>query len=257
MKKILSVIFIIIIVIAVIFIIDYEIKIVNEDKEIEKLQTVENSEDIDIKKAEQQQENNNKKVILSKFQKLYQENSDLAGWIKIEDSKINYPVMQNADDALFYEHRNWNKEYSISGLPFIDKRCVIENSNNLIIYGHRMKNGTMFSELGQYQNETFYKEHRIIKFDTLYEKREYKIIGVFLSKVYYDEEVPDDAFEFYNYTNLNSEEDFEKYIENVKENCLYDISENAEYGDELITLVTCNYHTNNGRLVVVAKKINV
>lgn len=192
-------------------------------------------------------------IVLPEYEELYSENEDLIGWIKIEDTVINYPVMQTIDEPTFYIHRDWEKNESFYGLPLIDARCTLE-SENIIIYSHNMKDDKMFGSLEKYCNESFYENHQIIQFDTIYEKAEYQIVAVFLGKVYYDEQPQEGEFIFYNYTNMN-EEEFQEYIENVKEESLYDTGETAEYGDQLITLCTCHYHVQNGRLLVVAKKI--
>ena len=81
-------------------------------------------------------------------------NTDIIGWIKIDGTNINYPVMQNGD---FYLHRNVYKNYSSSGTPYLAEHCNLKTSDNLIIYGHHMKNSTMFSNLDNYKNYNYYK----------------------------------------------------------------------------------------------------
>ena len=194
-------------------------------------------------------------TVLSKYENLYQQNSDMIGWIKIEDTKINYPVMQTEiNNPNFYINKDFDKKVSVSGTPFIDSRCTLE-SENIIIYSHNMKNGTMFGGLTKYKEKEYYRNHRIIIFDTLYEERKYEIIAVVLSKVVYSGESTEETFEFYNYIELNTEELFDEYVATLKEQSLYDTGVSAEYNDNLITLVTCNYHTEDGRLLVVAKQI--
>ena len=114
-------------------------------------------------------------TILAKYESLYRQNSDMIGWIKIEDTNINYPVMQTEiNNPTFYINRNFEKKESISGTPFIDSRCTLK-SENIIIYSHNMKNGTMFGELTKYKDEEYYQKHRVIIFDTIYEEREYAV----------------------------------------------------------------------------------
>ena len=243
-----------------------------EEKRIEDLQQniVENPERVDI--VEEQLKNETEtletemteeietetqieeKTILSEYEELYNENPDLIGWIKVEDTPIDYPVMQTFDDPTFYIHRDWNKNESTYGLPLVDARCTLE-SGNIIIYSHNMKNGTMFGSLKKYNEQSFYEEHQIIKFDTIYEKAEYQIIAVLLAQVFYDEEPNENEFVYYNYIDLGSKEEFQEYVDQVKERSLYDTGVTAEYGDSLITLCTCNYHVKDGRFLVVAKKI--
>ncbi len=196
--------------------------------------------------------NPEKEEILAQYAALHQENSDLIGWIKIEGTPLDYPVMQNEDDGEFYLHRNFRKEYEYSGLPFLDKKCDISGpSTNLIIYGHNMKSDSMFSCLTEYKDEEYFHEHPVIQFDTLSEESEYRIVAVILSKVY---RKSDQTFKFYQFVQAGTEEEFNEFIDNMKQLSLYDTGVDASYGDELLTLVTCSYHTDNGRLVVLAKK---
>lgn len=193
------------------------------------------------------------KDILAAYKTLYAENPDIIGWVKIEGTRLDYPVMQTKDDNEYYLHRNFEKEYQYSGLPFLDAQCDIDKpSTNLIIYGHNMKSDSMFSCLTKYKNEDYYREHPVIRFDTIYEEAEYQIIAVVLSKVY---KKTDTDFKFYQFVQAENEEDFNAYIENMKQLSLYDTGNGAVYGDQLLTLVTCSYHTENGRIALLAKKI--
>ena len=246
----------------------YEMK--KEEKQLEKLQQsiIENPEEVDIVKETQRKaseivESEEKETetqeekepqILPQYKELYQENQDLIGWIKIDNTPIDYPVMQTFNDPTFYIHRNWDKNKSQTGLPLIDARCTLE-SENIIIYSHNMKNGTMFGSLKRYNEKSFYEKHQIIKFDTIYEEVEYQIIAVLLAQVFYDEKPKEGEFVYYNYVELDSKEQFEKYINQVKDLSMYETGVSAEYGDSLITLCTCNYHVKDGRFLVVAKKI--
>lgn len=255
---------------SIIYIIDYQYyqyKVNLEEKNIEELKqkSLKNPEDTDVVQKQQSEEtseeeiNKNEEVqkekkILPQYEELYQENSDLIGWITIDDTPIDYPVMQTIEDPTYYIHRDWNKNESNSGLPLIDARCTLE-SENIIIYSHNMKNGTMFGSLKKYKDKSYYDEHTIINFNTIFEETQYQIVSVLLAKVYYYEEPPQDEFLYYNYIELNSEEEFKQYIDNVKELSLYDTGETAKYGDRLITLCTCDYYTEDGRLLIVAKKI--
>ena len=192
-------------------------------------------------------------AIWAQYRKLHEQNGDMAGWIKIDGTGIDYPVMYTPDDGAFYLTHGFDKAESKSGVPFIDRRCTVDPfGTNTIVYGHHMKNGTMFSGLLAYEDEYFYMDHSRIRFDTLYEQREYRIIAVFRSQIY---KKSDDVFKHYNFINAGNETDFTAYIAHIKEIALYDTGVTAEYGDELLTLVTCSYHTENGQFVVVAKKV--
>ena len=191
-------------------------------------------------------------AILPQYRELYEQNHDLAGWIRIDGTVIDYPVMQSKADGDFYLDHGFDKRESKKGVPFIDERCQADPmGTNTIIYGHHMKDGSMFASLLDYKNEIFYEAHSTIYFSTLYEQGEYDIIAVFESKTYY---TTDQVFKHYNFLNAEDETDFNSYIQNIEELALYDTGVSAEYGDELITLITCSYHTENGQFVVVAKK---
>ena len=117
------------------------------------------------------------KQILPEYDFLYQENNDFAGWVKIEDTRINYPVMSTPEEPEFYLHRDFYRQESYSGTPFIGQDYQAENLI-LMLFGHHMRSGTMFSDLMKYRDNSFWDNHRTIQFDTLYEKRKYEIFAV-------------------------------------------------------------------------------
>ena len=182
------------------------------------------------------------------IEELYNINNDLVGWLKIENTSIDYPVMQTKNRPNYYLRRNFYKEYSIMGTPYIAEQCDLNKSDNLIVYGHHINGNKMFGELEKYKKEEFYKNHSIIKFYTKDEIQEYKIISVFKT-------VAHTGFEYYKYYNFKNESEFNTFIEKCKKLAFYNIEDTASYGDKLITLSTCEYSQDNGRLVVVAKKI--
>ena len=193
------------------------------------------------------------KSFLSDYQALYLQNNDMVGWIKIEDTKINYPVMQSKDNPNFYLKHGFDKAYTDYGCPYIQENCDVDiPSDNLIIYGHNMKDGSMFSGLMKYTDKSFWESHKTISFDTLTEKCDYEIIAAFKTVVYTDSP---ESFKYYQFINADTGDEFNAYITKCKELALYDTGVTAEYGDKLITLSTCEYSRNNGRMVVVAKKI--
>lgn len=195
-------------------------------------------------------EKNEEQSPLKKYMELYKQNNDMAGWISIEDTKINYPVMYTPDNPGFYLKHNFEKEYSDYGVPYIAEQCnLTKPSDNIIIYGHHMKNGTMFAGLMDYANEEFYKKHKIIHFNTLNQIADYEILAVFTI------EANNMDFKYYLFTDAKKAKDFNSYIEECKKRSLYDIEVMAEYGDKLITLSTCEDAQANRRMVVVAKKI--
>lgn len=193
------------------------------------------------------------KTVMDKYRSLYELNNDLVGWISIEDTRIDYPVMQTIYDEEYYLHRNYEREDSNEGLPFMDSRCIIGlPSTNLIIYGHNMKNGDMFADLLKYEKKSYYENHRYIRFDTIYEEALYEIIAVFRTRVAYRDE---DTFRFYNFIEADSTEDFYDYLDNIRALSLYDIQADAKSSDYLLTLSTCEYTVEDGRFVVVARRI--
>lgn len=192
-----------------------------------------------------------KPTILPDYEKLYEENNDLYGWIRIDDTVINYPVMYSPYDPELYLHADFSKNDSISGTPFV----LTPDTENIIIFAHNMKNRTMFGSLREYKDVDYYEEHKYIEFDTLYEKALYEIVAVSKAIAYYDaKEIPDGTYLFYEHTSLSNEDEFNAYIENAKENEYFDTGVEASYGDSLITLCTCDYWTTNARLIIVAKK---
>ena len=183
---------------------------------------------------------------------LQQENSDVVGFLEIENTNISYPVVQGNDNEYYMTH-NYKKEKSKNGAIFLDKDYDWNiQSNNYLIYGHNLNNGTMFQELLKYADESYYKEHLTISFTTADEEGVYDIISVFRSKVY---NTNDNVFKYYFFINPKTEEEYNYYIKNIKDISLYNIEKTAKYGTQLITLSTCSYHVKDGRFVVVGAKV--
>jgi sortase B len=195
------------------------------------------------------------KVMLKKFEKLYEQNSDIAGWITIDGTNIDYPVMFTPEDGDYYLYLNFDEEWELPGTPFIDDRCrVFDNrTTNLLIYGHNIQSGIMFHQLLNYTDEDFYKEHKYIQFDTLYEEATYEIVAAFKTQIYAESDT--EHYHYDNFIDVDNEKDFDEYISFAKGCMEYNIDTTASYGDELITLSTCSHHVTDGRFVVVAKKI--
>ena len=194
------------------------------------------------------------RVVMPKYQTLHERNSDMAGWLTIPGTNVDYPVMYLEDDNDFYLSHNFDKEYDINGLLVLDKRCNSDASGlNVLIHGHNMDNGDMFGNLDLYKNYDYYKEHSTMEFNSLYETGVYDIIAVFVSSVY-NSNVGE--FAYYDYINIETENDYNTYVQTAKENSLYDTGLSAEYGDELITLSTCEYSRPNGRLVILGRRRN-
>ena len=191
------------------------------------------------------------KDILPRFEELHEQNEDFAGWLTIPDTRIDYPVMYRADDNNFYLGHDFDREVDVNGLLVLDKRCDPQYYEmNYLIHGHNMRSGAMFGGLKNYAKESYYKKHPEIEFSTLYEERTFQIFAVFRSSVY--DETTDD-FRFYDYIRIDDEKQFDDYVSGAKEQSLYDTGITPAYGDILITLSTCDYSKENGRLVVVGR----
>ena len=188
------------------------------------------------------------------LEELQKENKEIVGWLEIEGTNINYPILQSSDNEFYLTH-NYKKEKSVSGSLFLDKDFdLINGSSNYLIYGHRSKQGLMFEDLLKYAKEDFYKEHTKIKFTTLKEDSMYEILSVFYSRVYYEKEK--DVFRYYYFINADNEEEYNHFIKEAKKASIYNTGVNANYGEQLLTLSTCEYSQEDGRFVVVAKKID-
>lgn len=185
-------------------------------------------------------------------EELKKENEDIIGWLEIPNSNINFPVVQGTDNQYYMTH-TYKKENSKDGSVFLDKDYNWNPpSSNLLLYGHNNKNGKMFQELLEYKEESYYKEHPTIKFTTVSEDSEYEILSVFLSRVYYKNE--NDVFRYYYFINAENEEQYNYYIEESKKVSLYDTGKTAKFGEQLLTLSTCEYSQEDGRFVIVAKR---
>ena len=219
-----------------------QVKEANETTEEANITTQENIEETINQQTER----------ILKVQKLQEENSDIVGWLEIEGTSINYPVLQGTDNEYYMTH-NYKKQKSKNGSIFLTKDYDWSiPSSNLLIYGHNLNNGTMFQELLKYAKEKFYKEHPIIRFTTNKEDAEYEIISAFKSRVYYKTEK--NVFRYYFFVNANSEAEYNEFVQNAKKASLYDIDKTAKFGDQLITLSTCSYHIEDGRFAVVGRK---
>lgn len=180
---------------------------------------------------------------------LYTKNNDFVGMIKIPNTNINYPVMQSKNNTNYYLHRNFNKEYSRYGTPYIQENCELNESDNTIIYGHNMKTKQMFHDLTLYSIKSFYESHKYIYITTKDKQYSYEIIATIKTVA------DSNSFNYSDFVNASDETEFKNFVDKCKELSLYNIDCFAEYGDKLITLSTCEYSKDNGRFVVVAKRI--
>lgn len=226
------------------------------DSEINEIavQEEEQAKDNTIRQEEEakQIKEKEKKERMLKVKKLQEINTDIVAWIQIEGTNINYPVLQGEDNEYYLNH-NYKKQKTEKGSIFLDKSYNWDiESNNLIIYGHNLVNGQMFKDLLKYSKEEFFEQHKTIRFTTAEADKEYEIISVFKSKVYNKTEK--NVFRYYDFINSKSEKEYNNFVKQAKEASLYDTKNTAEYGDNLITLITCAYHIDDGRFVVIARE---
>lgn len=194
-----------------------------------------------------------RRVVMPRYEALHERNADMVGWLRIPDTVIDYPVMYLENDNDFYLAHNFDKAEDVNGLLVLDKRCEPDASGiNNLIHGHNMDSGAIFGTLYLYRDYSYYEAHSKIHFDTLYEERTYEIIAVFVSSVYNSNA---NEFAYYDYINIETEQEFNDYVQTAKDLSLYDTGKTATFGDELITLSTCEYSRANGRLVILGRRL--
>lgn len=194
----------------------------------------------------------NEDGILLEYASLYEMNPDMAGWLCIEGTRINYPVMHTPDRTDYYLKRNFEGKYSEWGCIYAREECSItEPSDNVTIYGHNMRDGSMFAGLNAYTSREFWEEHRYIRFDTLTEHHTYEIFAVFTTTASRGK-----GFAYHDFINAADEQAFGTFVAKCLSLSLYGTDIVPEYGDKLICLSTCEYSQTNGRLVVAAVRID-
>lgn len=228
-------------------------KSAKEFEELAALKEAGASQSVSVHKVHLTEEDTEIPDILPEYETIYNKNKRLIGWIKIDDTIIDYPVMQTVNNEYYLDH-NFYQEEDNNGCIFMDYQCdVVNGCDNIILYGHHMKSGKMFGTLNKYSQKSYYEEHPTIQFDTIYEKGTYQVMYVFRSKVYSEEDV---TFKYYQFINAGSEKEFNSYLNEMAALSLYETGTTACYGDKLLTLSTCDYQESEGRFVVVAKKIS-
>lgn len=188
--------------------------------------------------------------IMDSFRDLLRENSDAIGWLTIDGTGIDYVVMHAPDTPDKYLHRDFYGNESRWGTLFVAEDCDVQTSDNIIIYGHHMRDGSMFGELAKYESADFCKEHATVRFDTIYGPGRYEVVAV----VRTDVSLGSSAFPYYSYTQANDPDALAEYADYLEQNRIYDTGRTIQPGDKVLTLSTCNYHTANGRLIVVCRK---
>lgn len=184
-------------------------------------------------------------AMLAKFEQLYADNNDLAGWIRIDGTVVDYPVLQFVDNT-FYLERDFYGESSRAGSIFMDYRNIPDgNDFNTILYGHHMADGSMFKALMKYKDESFFQEHGIIDFDVLNKEYEWVIFSVYVTDVSF----------YYIDTSFHSDDKKQEFIEEIRERSMYESDVSVGPEDHILTLSTCTYEFENARFVVHAKRV--
>ena len=179
-------------------------------------------------------------------------NSDMIGWMCIDGTRINYPVMQTLNNPDFYLKRDFYKNYSGHGCLYVREQCDVDApSDNVTIYGHNMKDGSMFADLLNYRNKSYWESHRYIFFDTLTEQRTYEIFAIFKTTASKGK-----GFAYHQFVDADNEAEYNEFIEDCLKLSLYNTEIVPVCGEKLITLSTCEYTQSNGRFVVVARRIS-
>lgn len=189
--------------------------------------------------------------LLPDFVDIYLQNNDIVGWLTVPGTKIDYPVMQTPEERDYYLYRDFEKKDSKRGCLYIwPQHDVFKPSDSITVYGHHMRDGSMFGQLKKYRSIDFYKENPYIYFDTIQELHTYQIMAVFLTTASAGQ-----GFSYHAFTDAASAEEFDTFVEECKAISLYDTGVTAQYGDKLLCLSTCEYSQTNGRLVVVARRV--
>lgn len=180
------------------------------------------------------------------LEELFSMNSDCIGWLCIPGTAVDYPVMHTPESPQKYLRKNFYGEYSQSGVPFLDGRCNTD-SDNLIVYGHNMKNGTMFSNLRYYTDSAFCDGHRTVELETADGLKLYEVFAVLKT---------DNADEWYNFITADGKESFDERISEVMVRSLFWTNTTPAYGQQILSLSTCYGNSKSGRLLVLAVQVN-
>ena len=192
------------------------------------------------------------KEILPEYVTFYEMNSDMIGWISIPNTVINYPVMQTPQQPNYYLKRNFYKKGSDWGAIYAREECdVFAPSDNVVLYGHRMNDGSMFASLYNFASKAYWQENQTFTFDTLYEHQTYRVWAVFKTSA-----VAGQGLSYHTFNDAENMAEFDQFVEDVRELAFYDTGIVPTYGDKLLTLSTCEYTLTQGRLVVCAVRVD-
>ena len=170
-------------------------------------------------------------------------NKDFVCWINIENTNIDYPVVQSKDNS-YYLHRDIYGNYLYAGTTFLDYRDYYDDSKNLIIYGHNMKNTTMFSQLEKFKEESFFKSNPTITLTDKNGEKNYEVFAVLLVKKDYPYTIP----------NFNSDDEYNKFLNKIVDDSIFSTQNKPTSSDKILTLSTCSYEFKDARTVVFCKE---
>lgn len=185
------------------------------------------------------------------YYSLYEQNNDFAAWLTIPGTKVDYPVMYTPQEPEYYLRRAFDGTGTISGTPFIGDGGT-PDSDMFIIYGHKMKNGTMFGTLNSYEEADFWEDNRTFTLTTITEERKYEVFAAIKTRVLYRDE---SGYRPFSKAGDLTKEEYAELTTWLKDNALYDTGITPIYGDQILLLVTCSYHTDNGRFLVAARRL--
>ena len=212
----------------------------------------------------QEMKRNKTYVLLDAAKKLLDINDEIVGFMTIEGTPIDIPVMQTKDNSK-YLNLNFRGEESRAGALFLDWRNHFDdvddqghlkedNSDNLVVYGHNMADDSMFGSLKYYQrNADYYDQHPLIRFNSNYEYYTYKIFAFFIVDA---EDESSTKYDCWNHLTFNTEEEFYDFVNEAKRRSIRLNDVDVKYGDQLLTLSTCNTLLGDrGRLIVMARQV--
>ena len=192
--------------------------------------------------------------ILPQYRSLYDENPDFIGWLRIDGAGIDLPVVQTPGDNEYYLRRGFDRLYSVGGTLFLDERCSVDPADptaNWLIYGHNMRDGSMFGELVQYRDEAFYVANPTFTFDTLYETATWQVVAAL------DTTLGADALPYYTFFDAQSKSEWHRRVDAITSLALYDTGIVPEYGQQLLILSTCGTPTlgTDARFALLAVRV--
>ncbi|MDY3014716.1 MAG: class B sortase [Evtepia sp.] len=193
-----------------------------------------------------------KEVIYTRYAPLYEQNNDFVGWLSIKNTNIDYPVMHTPDDPEYYLRRAFDGSDSRGGTPFVGANSTID-SDCFIIYSHNMRTDTMFGTLDYYREKEFFQENPTFTFTTLTEQRTYEVFAALETRILYNDEA---GFRYYEYSGELTQVRFEEIVDWLKNHSEYNSGITPVYGEQILILSTCSYHTENGRFLVAAQRIS-